>query len=79
MILHTFRCIECKKEFKELVRSDSNDNPLCPFCNSKTEKVFGFVFNMGESWPQYNNQAGKTFSSRREEDSYFEKMGAVKV
>jgi putative FmdB family regulatory protein len=79
MILHTFRCTKCKNEFKELVRSDSDRIPHCPLCKSSTKKVLGFMFSMGENWPQYNVQAGKTFKNRYEEDSHFEEIGAVKV
>ena len=79
MVMHTFRCAKCKYEFKELVPSGSGGTPNCVKCNSKTVKVFGFQFSMGEDWPKFNTQLGKTVNSRAEEDREFESIGAVRV
>lgn len=79
MIMHTFRCTECKHEFTELVSITLDSTPKCPKCDSKTAKVFGLKFSMGEGWPQFNTQLGKTVNSRAEEDSAFESIGAVRV
>lgn len=57
----------------------SDDTPNCPKCDSKTAKVFGLKFSMGEGWPQFNTQLGKTVHSRAEEDREFENVGAVRV
>lgn len=75
-MIFLYRCTDCKYEFD----SQSPDTPSCPKCQSKTLKVFcPATINMGEDWPQWNDQAGKTFNSRSEEDRHFDKLGANKA
>jgi putative FmdB family regulatory protein len=37
--MYEYKCIECGKEYEELVSLDSKEQPPCPACNSiKVEK-----------------------------------------
>jgi hypothetical protein len=77
---HDFRCDNCLITYETYIPPSSPIVSFCPKCGKKAKKVFSVPeINMGENWPQYNNQAGRTFNSRREEDEYFNNIGAVKV
>jgi putative FmdB family regulatory protein len=82
-MIHDFKCEKCNLVFEDFVRlKDINDKPKakCPECGGQAKKVFSpSRINMGEQWPQYNVQAGKTFKNRREEDAYFNKIGASRA
>jgi len=79
-MIYTFRCVSCKYEYDEIVSDSSTRVSKCPKCNSKALKVFSApVIKIRDSWPQFNAQAGKSFSSRKEEDEYFDSIGAERI
>ena len=79
-MIHLFRCTKCKNEFDVMIQPNTPIVSNCPKCDSKADKVFcPSSIKMGETWPQYNQSAGRTFESRGEEDRHFDSLGAVRV
>lgn len=79
-MIHEFRCNTCKIQYEDYIPPNAPIVSNCHKCGKPALKVFGLAqFNMGEGWPQYNVQAGKTFNSRAEEDRHFESIGAVRA
>ena len=79
-MIHLFRCTKCKTEYDVMIFPDTPIASKCPKCNAKADKVFcPSAIKIGETWPQYNDQAGKTFNNRYDEDAHFESIGAVKA
>jgi len=79
-MIHAFKCEKCNKIYEEYIRISEPIVSKCPLCKKSAKKIFGFYgIKIGETWPQYNVQADRTFDSRHQEDSYFEDIGAVRV
>lgn len=51
MILFTFKCKDCGKEFETLVKRDELDKVTCPDCEGKAEKIItGCKLKFNEDW-----------------------------